>query len=163
MDSLALRYLDTSTIHFEDIAGKGAKQLTFNQIKVEDAAPYAAEDADITLRLHQRIWPELEGEASLRRVLMDIEMPLVPVLADIERNGALVDADQLGKQSKELESRLVALEREAYDLAGTEFNLSSPKQLGVILFEQLELPVVKKTKTGAPSTAAPAGRSMASS
>ena len=153
MDSLALRYLDTSTIHFEDIAGKGAKQLTFNQIKVEDAAPYAAEDADITLRLHQRIWPELESEASLRRVLMDIEMPLVPVLADIERNGALVDADQLGKQSKELESRLVALEREAYDLAGTEFNLSSPKQLGVILFEQLELPVVKKTKTGAPSTA----------
>ncbi|UTF59183.1 DNA polymerase I [Gilvimarinus sp. DA14] len=153
MDSLAQRYLDTSTIHFEDIAGKGAKQLSFNQIKVEDAAPYAAEDADITLRLHRKLWPEIENDESLRRVLLDIEMPLVPVLADIERTGVLIDAAQLGKHSKELAERLVALEREAFDIAGKEFNLSSPKQLGVILFEELELPVVKKTKTGAPSTA----------
>ncbi|MDO3388084.1 DNA polymerase I [Gilvimarinus sp. SDUM040013] len=153
MDSLAERFLGTSTIHYEDIAGKGAKQLSFNQIKVEDAAPYAAEDADITLRLHQAIWPQLEQVDTLRRVLLDIEMPLVPVLADIERNGALVDANQLGRQSHELQARLTELEREAYDIAGREFNLSSPKQLGVILFEELELPVVKKTKTGAPSTA----------
>ncbi|WP_020208662.1 DNA polymerase I [Gilvimarinus chinensis] len=153
MDSLAQRYLDTNTIHFEDIAGKGAKQLTFNQIKIEDAAPYAAEDADITLRLHRKLWPDLEKDESLRHVLLDIEMPLVPVLADIERTGVLIDAAQLGKHSKELEQRLVALEREAFDIAGKEFNLSSPKQLGVILFEELELPVVKKTKTGAPSTA----------
>ncbi|MFC3153997.1 DNA polymerase I [Gilvimarinus japonicus] len=153
MDSLAMRFLNESTIHFEDIAGKGAKQLTFNQVKVEDAAPYAAEDADITLRLHETIWPQVEQDEPLRKVLMDIEMPLVPVLADIERNGALVDAKQLGEQSKELELRLQELEREAFDIAGTEFNLSSPKQLGVILFETLGLPVKKKTKTGAPSTA----------
>ncbi|MCP8900021.1 DNA polymerase I [Gilvimarinus xylanilyticus] len=153
MDSLAQRYLNTNTIHYQDIAGKGAKQLTFNQIKVEDAAPYAAEDADITLRLHQHLWPDIEKDESLRRVLLDIEMPLVPVLADIERTGVLIDAAQLGKHSQELEERLTALEREAFDIAGKEFNLSSPKQLGVILFEELELPVVKKTKTGAPSTA----------
>ncbi|MDO6747609.1 DNA polymerase I [Gilvimarinus sp. 1_MG-2023] len=153
MNSLAERYLDTATIHFEDIAGKGAKQLTFNQIKVEDAAPYAAEDADITLRLHQALWPQLEQDDALRGVLLDIEMPLVPVLANIERNGALVDANQLGKHSQELQVRLTELEREAYAIAGREFNLASPKQLGTILFEELELPVVKKTKTGAPSTA----------
>lgn len=153
MDSLAQRYLNVSTIHFEDIAGKGAKQLRFNQIKVEDAAPYAAEDADITLQLHQTLWPRLEKDASLRRVLLDIEMPLVPVLADIERNGALVDARQLGRQSQELQVRLTELEREAFEMAGREFNLASPKQLGTVLFEELKLPVVKKTKTGAPSTA----------
>jgi len=153
MDSLALRYLNETTTPFTSIAGKGAKQLTFNQIKVEDAAFYAAEDADITLRLHQAIWPQLQQDEPLRKVLMEIEMPLVPVLADIERNGALVDAKQLGVQSQELEKRLTELEREAFELAGSEFNLSSPKQLGVVLFETLGLPVKKKTKTGAPSTA----------
>ena len=153
MDDLAQKYLDHTTIHFEDIAGKGAKQLTFNQIKVEDAAPYAAEDADITLRLHQRLWPELEAIPSLKRVFTDIEMPLVPVLSNIERNGALVDANLLGQQSIELGERMVELERKAYDIAGQEFNLGSPKQLGAILFDQLKLPIIKKTPTGSPSTA----------
>ena len=153
MDVLAQKYLDHTTILFEDIAGKGAKQLTFNQIKVEDAAPYAAEDADITLRLHQRLWPELEAIASLKRVFIDIEMPLLPVLSTIERNGALVDAKLLGQQSIELGERMVELERKAYDIAGQEFNLGSPKQLGAILFDQLKLPVIKKTPTGSPSTA----------
>jgi DNA polymerase-1 len=153
MDDLALKYLDYTTVHFEDIAGKGAKQLTFNQIKVEDAARYAAEDADITLRLHQRLWPELEAIAPLKQVFTDIEMPLLTVLSRIERNGALVDARQLGQQSIELGERMQTLERQAFDLAGQEFNLSSPKQLGVILFEQQQLPVIKKTPTGVPSTA----------
>ncbi|MGM8225083.1 DNA polymerase I [Cellvibrio sp. ARAG 10.3] len=153
MDDLAQKYLDHTTILFEDIAGKGAKQLTFNQITVEDAAPYAAEDADITLRLHQRLWPELEAIPSLQRVFTDIEMPLVPVLSNIERNGALVDAKLLGQQSIELGERMVELERKAYDIAGQEFNLGSPKQLGAILFDQLKLPVIKKTPTGSPSTA----------
>jgi DNA polymerase-1 len=153
MDDLAQKYLGHTTILFEEIAGKGAKQLTFNQIKVEDAAPYAAEDADITLRLHQRLWPELEAIASLKRVFTDIEMPLLPVLSAIERNGALVDARLLGQQSIELGERMVELERKAYDIAGQEFNLGSPKQLGAILFDQLKLPVIKKTPTGSPSTA----------
>ncbi|HTF84734.1 MAG TPA: DNA polymerase I [Cellvibrio sp.] len=153
MDDLAQKYLDHTTILFEDIAGKGAKQLTFNQITVENAAPYAAEDADITLRLHQRLWPELEAIPSLKRVFTDIEMPLVPVLSNIERNGALVDANLLGQQSIELGERMVELERKAYDIAGQEFNLGSPKQLGAILFDQLKLPVIKKTPTGSPSTA----------
>lgn len=154
MDDLAARYLDyNTTIRFEDIAGKGAKQLTFNQIKLEDAVPYAAEDADITLRLHQRLWPELSGADSLAKVFQDLEMRLLPVLSGVERNGAFVDAKLLGQQSIELGERMVALERQAYDIAGQEFNLGSPKQLGVILFEQQKLPVIKKTPTGAPSTA----------
>jgi 5''-3'' exonuclease (including N-terminal domain of PolI) len=118
MDDLALKYLDHKTILFEDIAGKGAKQLTFNQIKVEDAAPYAAEDADITLRLHQRIWPELDAVPSLKKVFTSIEMPLLPVLSNIERNGAFVDARLLGQQSIELGERMVELERKAFDIAG---------------------------------------------
>ena len=153
MDSLALKYLGQGTIHFEDIAGKGAKQLTFNQIKVEDAGPYAAEDADITLRLHQTLWPCLESESSLVPVLRDIEIPLVPVLSKIERQGALISIDMLHRQSVELGKRLEELKSEAHDLAGEEFNLGSPKQLGAILFEKLELPVIKKTPKGAPSTA----------
>lgn len=153
MDDLAQKYLGHTTIRFEDIAGKGTKQLTFNQIKVEDAAPYAAEDADITLRLHQRLWPELDAIASLKQVFTDIEMPLLPVLSNIERNGAFVDAKLLGEQSIELGERMVELERKAYDIAGQEFNLGSPKQLGMILFDQLKLPVIKKTPTGSPSTA----------
>ncbi len=153
MDDLALKYLDYTTVHFEDIAGKGAKQLSFNQIKVEEAAHYAAEDADITLRLHQRLWPELSQIATLKQVFTNLEMPLLPVLSRIERNGALVDARLLGQQSIELGERLQTLERQAFELAGQEFNLGSPKQLGVILFEQQKLPVIKKTPTGAPSTA----------
>ena len=153
MDSLALKYLGQSTIHFEDIAGKGAKQLTFNQIKVEEAGPYAAEDADITLRLHQTLWPRLEEQGSLVSVFRDIELPLVPVLSRIERQGALISTELLHKQSKELGQRLEQLKADAYELAGQEFNLGSPKQLGEILFEKLELPVVKKTPKGAPSTA----------
>ena len=153
MDDLAQNYLDYKTVTFEEIAGKGVKQLSFNQLKVEEAGHYAAEDADITLRLHQYFWPQLEQVASLKSVFESIEMPLVPVLSRIERNGALVDAKLLGQQSIELGERLIQLERKAYDIAGQEFNLSSPKQLGVILFEQQKLPVLKKTPTGTPSTA----------
>lgn len=153
MDSLALKYLGHSTIRFEDIAGKGAKQLTFDQIALEQAGPYAAEDADVTLRLHQTLWAKLQAIPSLEKVLTEIEMPLVPVLARIERNGALVDANLLGQQSLELGEKMVELERNAFDLAGEEFNLGSPKQLGVILYEKLGLPVLSKTATGQPSTA----------
>ncbi|MEH6586837.1 MAG: DNA polymerase I [Halioglobus sp.] len=153
MDSLALKYLGQNTIHFEDIAGKGAKQLTFNQVKVEDAGPYAAEDADITLRLHQTLWPKLQEHEGLVSVLRDIELPLVPVLSKVERQGALLSCEMLHKQSTELGLRLEELKTTAYELAGQEFNLGSPKQLGEILFEKLELPVIKKTPKGAPSTA----------
>ncbi|MDN4495833.1 DNA polymerase I [Pseudomonas mosselii] len=153
MDSLAQKYLDHTTIGFEDIAGKGAKQLTFNQIPLEKAGPYAAEDADITLRLHHALQARLAKTPSVLPVLMDIEMPLVPVLAKIERQGALVDAALLGVQSGELGAKLVELEREAYALAGEEFNLGSPKQLGAILYDKLGMPVLSKTAKGQPSTA----------
>ncbi|KRW59079.1 DNA polymerase I [Pseudomonas sp. TTU2014-080ASC] len=153
MDSLALKYLDHSTIRFEDIAGKGAKQLTFDQIELEQAAPYAAEDADVTLRLHHHLWSKLQAEPSLAKVLQEIDMPLVPVLARIERQGALVDANLLGLQSQELGEKLVALERQAFEIAGEEFNLASPKQLGAILYDKLGLPVLSKTAKGQPSTA----------
>jgi len=153
MDSLALKYLGHKTIHFEDIAGKGAKQLTFNQIKLEEAGPYAAEDADITLRLHQTLWPRLSEQAGPSEVFNDIEMPLVPILSRIEREGALISRDLLQAQSMELGQRLLQLQSEAHELAGQEFNLGSPKQLGEILFTKLELPVIKKTPKGAPSTA----------
>ena len=153
MDSLALKFLDKETVHFEDIAGKGVKQLTFNQITIEEASPYAAEDADITLRLHQAIWPQLMASEKQKQVFTNLEVPLIEVLSDIERNGALVDAKRLGEQSLELGERMEALQREAYELAGQEFNLASPKQLGEILFEKLQLPILKKTPKGAPSTA----------
>lgn len=153
MDSLAQKYLEHTTVSFQDIAGKGAKQLTFDQIALEQAGPYAAEDADVTLRLHQALHEKLAAIPSLARVLTDIEMPLVPVLARIERQGALVDAELLGIQSIELGNKMVALEREAFEIAGEEFNLGSPKQLGVILYEKLGLPVLKKTAKGQPSTA----------
>ncbi len=152
MDTLALKYLGEKTIHFEDIAGKGAGQLTFNQIAIEEAGPYAAEDADITLRLHQALWPKLQDSEGLQRVFDTIEIPLVAVLSNIERHGAIVSADLLHKQSQELGIRLGELEQQAYDLAGEEFNLASPKQLGQILFEKLNIPVLKKTAKGAPST-----------
>ncbi|WP_339475150.1 DNA polymerase I [Pseudomonas sp. RL_5y_Pfl2_69] len=153
MDSLALKYLGHTTTSFQDIAGKGVKQLTFDQISLEQAGPYAAEDADVTLRLHHVLHEKLAAIPSLNSVLTDIEMPLVPVLARIERQGALVDANLLGIQSVELGDKLVALEREAFAIAGEEFNLSSPKQLGVILYEKLGLPIISKTAKGQPSTA----------
>ncbi|RBJ83167.1 DNA polymerase I [Pseudomonas sp. MWU12-2534b] len=153
MDSLAQKYLDHTTVSFQDIAGKGAKQLTFDQIPLEQAGPYAAEDADITLRLHQALFEKLTAIPSLASVLTDIEMPLVPVLARIERQGALVDDKLLGVQSIELGDKMVALEREAFEIAGEEFNLGSPKQLGSILYDKLGLPVLKKTAKGQPSTA----------
>ena len=153
MDSLALKYLGHKTIHFEDIAGKGAKQLTFDQIPLEVAGPYAAEDADITMRLHEVFWPKIEKEKKLIRLFNEIELPLVPVLSRIERKGALLDIDLLAEQSRDLEKRILELEKEAHEIAGQAFNLGSPKQLGEILFEKLELPVVKKTPKGAPSTA----------
>ena len=153
MDSLALKYLGHSTIRFEDIAGKGSKQLTFDQIALEQAGPYACEDADITLRLHQTLWHKLQAEPALARVLREIEMPLVPVLARIEAQGALVDARLLGIQSRELGEKMIELEREAFRLAGQEFNLGSPKQLGDILYEKQGLPVLSKTAKGQPSTA----------
>ncbi len=152
MDSLALRQLDETVISFQEIAGKGAGQLTFNQISLETAGEYAAEDADITLRLHQKMWPEIERCKGLRRVFEEIEIPLVPVLSRIERNGALVDLELLAGQSRELGQRIVELEQQACELAGEDFNLASPKQLGQILFEKLKIPVVKKTAKGAPST-----------
>lgn len=153
MDSLALKYLGHATTSFQDIAGKGVKQLTFDQISLEQAGPYAAEDADVTLRLHQVLHEKLTAIPGLNAVLTDIEMPLVPVLARIERQGALVDANLLGIQSVELGDKLVALEREAFAIAGEEFNLGSPKQLGVILYEKLGLPIISKTAKGQPSTA----------
>ena len=153
MDSLAYKYLNHTNIAFQDIAGKGAKQLTFDQIALEQAGPYAAEDADITLRLHLHLQAKLAATPSLKPVLEDIEMPLVPVLAKIERQGALVDAKLLGVQSVELGDKLVALEREAFEIAGEEFNLGSPKQLGVILYEKLGMPILNKTAKGQASTA----------
>lgn len=152
MDSLALKYLGEKTTHFQDIAGKGASQLTFNQIAIEQAAPYAAEDADSTLRLHETLWPRLQKITGLAHVYQTIEMPLVPVLSRIERNGTKVSADLLRKQSDQLGERIAALEQQAFDLAGEEFNLASPKQLGYILFEKLKLPIQKKTAKGAAST-----------
>ena len=144
--------LGEQTIHFEDIAGKGAKQLTFNQIPLEEAADYAAEDADITLRLHHSLWPKVSEQEGLKQVFETIEMPLVPVLSRVERNGALVDAAKLAEQSQQLGVRIVELQQQAYELAGEEFNLASPKQLGHILFEKLGIPALKKTAKGAPST-----------
>lgn len=153
MDTLAQTHLNHTTIHFEDIAGKGAKQLTFNQINLDQAGPYAAEDADITLRLHGRLWPQVESQAGLKRVFEELEMPLVPVLSKIERTGARIDVQSLGQQSRDHEATMATLQKQAFELAGEEFNLGSPKQLGRILFEKLDLPVVKKTKTGQASTA----------
>lgn len=152
-DSLVAKYLTHTPINFQDIAGKGAKQLTFDQIALEQAYPYAAEEADLTLRLHEVFEARLAAIPTLQPVLNDIEMPLVPVLARIERQGALVDANLLGIQSVELGDKMTALEREAFAIAGEEFNLGSPKQLGVILYEKLGMPILSKTATGQPSTA----------
>jgi len=153
MDALSLKYLDYKTVSFEDVAGKGAKQLTFNQIDIEKAGYYAAEDADITLRLHQAIFPALEQLPEQLSVYNEIEMPLMPVLAKMEQTGVLIDCDVLDQQSHSIGQRLNELEIEAHNLAGKSFNLGSPKQLQQILFEELKIPVIKKTPKGAPSTA----------
>ncbi|MFT3929065.1 MAG: DNA polymerase I [Spongiibacteraceae bacterium] len=153
MDSLALKYLGVETIHFEDVAGKGAKQIGFSQVAVDVATEYAAEDADITLQLHGVLWPKLQAEPALRSVFENIDMPLVPVLSRVERNGALVSRELLSQQSHELGLRLLELEQQAFEVAGQKFNLGSPKQLGEILYNKLGIPIIKKTPTGAPSTA----------
>ncbi|MCL6310447.1 MULTISPECIES: DNA polymerase I [Pseudomonas syringae group] len=152
-DSLVAKYLTHTPINFQEIAGKGAKQLSFDQIALEQAGNYAAEEADLTLRLHEVFDARLAAIPTLQPVLNDIEMPLVPVLARIERQGALVDANLLGIQSVELGDKMTALEREAFAIAGEEFNLGSPKQLGVILYEKLGMPILSKTATGQASTA----------
>ena len=153
MDSMAGKYLGIKTIHFEDVAGKGAKQITFDQVSVETAATYAAEDADVTLRLHQRLWPQLEALPALARLYQELEQPLVPVLQRMERGGVLIDRAMLQQQSLELATRLGELRIEARREAGQEFNVESPKQLQQILFEKLQIPVLRKTPTGQSSTA----------
>ncbi|HSM30071.1 MAG TPA: DNA polymerase I, partial [Woeseiaceae bacterium] len=153
MDSTARHYLGRETIHYEDVAGKGAKQLTFDQVDLETAAPYAAEDADITLQLHEKLWSELGKTGPLKKVYTDIEQPLVPVLLAMEETGVLIDRQMLAEQSHELTRRMAELETQAHELAGGPFNLGSPKQLQEILFEKQELPVVRKTPKGQPSTA----------
>ena len=153
MDSLALKYLGRQTTHYEEVAGKGAKQISFSQVSIEDASHYAAEDADITLQLHQHIWPRLQTAPALAAVLQEIEIPLIPVLARMEQRGVLIDGDLLTVQSTEMSKQILKLEQEAFDAAGQPFNLGSPKQLQQILFEKLGLPVIRKTPKGQPSTA----------
>ncbi len=153
MDSLALKYLGLRTITFADIAGSGSKQVTFNLVDVNKASEYAAEDADITLQLHQTLWPRIEKEAGLKHIFTNIEMPLIPVLARMERYGVLIDPQKLEIQGEELLKRLNELEKLAFEMAGTTFNMNSPKQLQDILFQQLKLPILQKTPTGQPSTA----------
>lgn len=153
MDSLAQRVLSRKTIKFEDVAGKGAKQIGFNQVSLDEATPYAAEDADITLQLHQRLWPVLDAEEKLKNLYLDIERPLIPVLSRMERNGAMIDSDAMFAQSHEISEKLREIEQQVHKLAGEEFNLGSTKQLREILFDKLELPVKKKTPKGEASTA----------
>ncbi|MCG8381224.1 MAG: DNA polymerase I [Gammaproteobacteria bacterium] len=153
MDSLAKKYLDYETTHFEDIAGKGKKQLTFNQIDIETATHYAAEDADITFRLHQALWPKLQQTPSLAKLYSEIDLPLVPVLSRIERNGVTIDTQKLHTQSKEIAQTLTQLEEQAYAEAGKTFNLNSTKQIQDIFFTEKNFPIVRKTPKGQPSTA----------
>lgn len=152
MDSLAKRHLNYQTISYTNVAGKGAKQIPFSQVALDKATQYAAEDADITLRLHQKLHKDLSEQTSLNSVYRDIEMPLVPVLQKMEANGVRIDVDELHKQSSELSQRMAEIESQAHDLAGQTFSLDSPKQLGEVLFEKLGLPVLVKTPKGAPST-----------
>jgi len=153
LDSTAQLYLGVETIHYEDVAGKGAKQLAFNDVPVEAAAEYSAEDSDVALRLHRTLWPRLEAIPALARLYTEIEQPLVPVLLDMEHCGVLVDAQMLKRQSQELSRGLVELERRAHAAAGQPFNVESPKQLQEVLFGKLGLPVKRRTATGQPSTA----------
>ena len=152
MDSLARKYLGYETIKYEQVAGKGAKQISFSQVDLDTACRYAAEDADVTLRLHHALWPKLESVPKLSAVYQDIEIPLVPVLAEMERRGVLIDGDELRKQSQQLGKRMVELQQQSYKLAGHEFNLDSPKQLQAVLFDELGLQAKMKTPTGQPST-----------
>ncbi|HET7649541.1 MAG TPA: DNA polymerase I [Gammaproteobacteria bacterium] len=153
MDSLAEKYLDYHTIHYEDVAGKGAKQITFDQVRIDDASRYAAEDADVTLRLHQQLWPKLAAQPKLKALYEEIEIPLVSVLLDMEHTGVLLDIEMLHAQSREIEETLRKLAEKAETLAGRSFNLDSPKQLQQILFNDMQLPVLRKTPGGQPSTA----------
>jgi DNA polymerase-1 len=153
MDSVALKYLDHTTIKYEEVAGKGANQLGFNEVPLETAAPYAAEDADITLRLHEVMWPQLTAQPALARIYEEIEAPLVTVLSDMERAGVVIDTDMLTRQSGELARRISDIEQEAHREAGQPFNLGSPKQIQELLFDKLKLPVLARTPKGAPSTA----------
>ncbi|MBU6415830.1 MAG: DNA polymerase I [Xanthomonadaceae bacterium] len=152
MDTLAKRWLDYDTVHYEDVAGKGAKQIPFSQVDLDIACRYSAEDADVTLRLHHALWPQLQEQPSLEKVFTGIEMPLVPVLARMEQRGVLVDIAALRHQSNELGKRMHALQTEMQQLAGREFNVDSPKQLQALLFDELGLPALVKTPTGQPST-----------
>jgi DNA polymerase-1 len=152
MDSLAQLYLNHKTIHYEDVTGKGSKQIPFSQVAIEQATAYAAEDADITLKLHQNLWPRLREMPTLQALYENVEIPLVPVLSRMERNGVLVDPFMLAAQSGELALRMAEIEQQAFEAAGQAFNLGSPKQIQTILFDKLRLPVVKKTPTGQPST-----------
>jgi len=152
MDSLAKKYLGYETVKYEQVAGKGAKQISFSQVDLDTACRYAAEDADVTLRLHLALWPKLESVPSLRKVYEDIEIPLVPVLAAMERRGVLIDGDELRRQSQQLGKRMLELQQQSYTLAGHEFNLDSPKQLQAVLFDELGLQAKLKTPTGQPST-----------
>ncbi len=152
MDSLAKRHLGEKTITYEEVAGKGASQINFDQVSVARATEYAAEDADITLRLHLALWPQIESQPALLGVYRDIELPVAEVLAKMERVGVLVDSDRLAQQSQWLGQRMMELEQAAYGQAGQPFNLGSPKQIGELLFDKLKLPVVKRTASGAPST-----------
>ena len=152
MDSLAKKYLGVDTIKYEQVAGKGAKQISFSQVDLDTACRYAAEDADVTLRLHHALWPKLESVPKLRAVYQDIEIPLVPVLAEMERRGVLIDGDVLRTQSQQLGKRMHELQQQSYKLAGHEFNLDSPKQLQAVLFDELGLQAKMKTPTGQPST-----------
>lgn len=153
MDSVARHYLGLETIHYEDVAGKGAKQLAFNDVSIEKAAEYSAEDADVTLRLHRTLWPRLTGSQGLADVYRDIEQPLVPVLLDMEHRGVLIDPAMLKRQSQQLARSLLELEQRAHSIAGQSFNVDSPKQLQEVLFGKLGLPVKRKTATGQASTA----------
>lgn len=153
MDSLSLRHLGHKPISFETLAGKGKNQLTFDQIEIEQAAEYAAEDAEVTLRLHNKLWPKLQEQETLTRIFHDIEVPLLTVLATVERNGVRIDSDMLFVQSQELAVSMDQIEQQAHELAGGPFNLASPKQIQEILFERMELPVLRKTAKGQPSTA----------
>ena len=152
MDSLALRHLGEKTISYEEVCGKGVHQITFDQVNLETATAYAAEDADITLRLHHAMYPAIAADEKLLKIYRDIEMPAMHALAVMERNGILIDVPKLASQGQVVGQRLLELEKQIHELAGQPFNIQSPKQIGEILFGKLELPVVKKTPSGAPST-----------
>ena len=153
MDSLALKYLGYKTVKYEEVAGKGKNKINFREVPIEQAATYAAEDADVTYRLHEELWPRVRETPALVKVFNELEMPLVPVLSRVERNGVMIDADMLRRQGSELSQRMLEIEKEAHGLGGQPFNMDSPKQIQEVLFDKLELPVLKKTPKGQPSTA----------